>query len=856
MCLRLEAFNAGSTSSLEQVKPISQVSKALEIIENVQKISGDVWVNKHQCKRVADRFRAIGGGLSLDFCGGINMDYPAFDELLTVLRKGQVLVLKNVQWAGVKGVLTWTDNREAFKEIHEDLDTMKAKFPFEGFSGHFETTSGIERSVILAQDAEKDLEEMKGLPQSLDATEKPEAMDLEKVVKVVVEKSEPTEGKDHLPSYLKIDLSTIIIKDPVREQEILSKQESKETHGWAIVCEGSWLGCDFAVKVFKSDESNWNKDQLLKEAGALMELRHPHIIRFIGFAQDAKLCSVLMELMPERDLRHFMKQRPAGRPFTRSEELDIITQIAKGMLYLHTQGYVHGDLKCSNVLVKKYDDYIEVKIGDLRYAQKLESVGGSSEINLVRRPRWTPLEALDNYGGAKPSDDLLKQADVYSFAMTCYEVVTGKLPYQDVRDVALREQINAGVRPELPGDLQHSGLKGLIESCWDNDPNERPVFENICVILDFIRSSMPAATNKSSGIANVWNAFKQIPIVRGVLSGWLGGVRERAQAVEPNAQVPTTTWAGNLDKERGSEEGAIADAIIIPECLKIKPATLKKVRRIGSGSSAKVYEATWLGCTFAVKRINKFENSASISVLQQELDFLIQLRHPYIIQLVGFSIDEQERCSIVMEYMNGSLRDLINSRRKKKATASRTHSSQPVVLFEFHEAVGIITKLAQGMAFLHSRRVTHRDLKALNVLCQEHAGSIDVKIVDFGVSQYIAAASGVNTVLGVGTGFWRAPEIFPTGANRARESSVNLMAADVYSFAMTCYEILTGEVPFEEYGFTRTQYDEVVKGLRPTLPPHLDAGLKELLVQCWHDDPVQRPNFAEICTRLDTLAHC
>ncbi|KAG0591211.1 hypothetical protein KC19_1G158500 [Ceratodon purpureus] len=58
-----------------------------------------------------------------------------------------------------------TDNREAFKEIHEDLDTMKAKFLFDeaGVGGDFEHTTGHERSVILTNDAEKDLEEMKDL---------------------------------------------------------------------------------------------------------------------------------------------------------------------------------------------------------------------------------------------------------------------------------------------------------------------------------------------------------------------------------------------------------------------------------------------------------------------------------------------------------------------------------------------------------------------------------------------------------------------------------------------------------------------------------------------------------------------
>lgn len=59
----------------------------------------------------------------------------------------------------------------------------------------------------------------------------------------------------------------------------------------------------------------------------------------------------------------------------------------------------------------------------------------------------------------------------------------------------------------------------------------------------------------------------------------------------------------------------------------------------------------------------------------------------------------------------------------------------------------------------------------------------------------------MNALLGVGTGFWCAPEIFPTDVNRSRNGGINLTEADVYSIAMTSYEILTGGLPFEEYRY-------------------------------------------------------
>jgi serine/threonine protein kinase len=59
---------------------------------------------------------------------------------------------------------------------------------------------------------------------------------------------------------------------------------------------------------------------------------------------------------------------------------------------------------------------------------------------------------------------------------------------------------------------------------------------------------------------------------------------------------------------------------------------------------------------------------------------------------------------------------------------------------------------------------------------------------------------------------------------------------DVYSFAMTCYKVLTGNVPFD--GFLRLAiHDKIMEGVRPKLPPHIDTRLSNLIQMCWHTDP-------------------
>ena len=104
----------------------------------------------------------------------------------------------------------------------------------------------------------------------------------------------------------------------------------------------------------------------------------------------------------------------------------------------------------------------------------------------------------------------------------------------------------------------------------------------------------------------------------------------------------------------------------------------------------------------------------------------------------------------------------------------------------------------------------------------------------------------------MGTGFWRAPEILRLTKDKSIKP--DLKAADVYSFAMTCYEVLTGKKPFQDELFTgllkSNEYDKVIEGLRPKLHVNLDDHLTTLIKSCWAPDPECRPNFERICERL------
>jgi serine/threonine protein kinase len=150
------------------------------------------------------------------------------------------------------------------------------------------------------------------------------------------------------------------------------------------------------------------------------------------------------------------------------------------------------------------------------------------------------------------------------------------------------------------------------------------------------------------------------------------------------------------------------------------------------------------------------------------------------------------------------------------------------------DAEMLMYRIALGMDWLHSLNIVHRDLKASNVLMRKD-GNWASFVADFECS------IGV-----VGTGFWRAPEILQAckDKNVFKSPEIFTKQADIYSYGMTCYEILTGKLPFE--GRSMRDYDIVLNGGRPQLPEYIDDWARRLLNWCWQPNAANRPSFGDI----------
>ncbi|KDR78359.1 hypothetical protein GALMADRAFT_64814 [Galerina marginata CBS 339.88] len=159
------------------------------------------------------------------------------------------------------------------------------------------------------------------------------------------------------------------------------------------------------------------------------------------------------------------------REFPEVNRMSILHQVSVGMMYLHSQSIIHADLKAANILIG--DDH-KALICDFGLSQ-LKDQGKASQSN-SRVIQGTLSYMAPEYLEGDPID---YPADVYSFAMTSWQIHTGLVPFADVpRRTFYRWVIDKQNRPEYPNSMNKS-LWNLIQDCWQHEPAKRPTFPEI-----------------------------------------------------------------------------------------------------------------------------------------------------------------------------------------------------------------------------------------------------------------------------------------------------------------------------------------------------------------------------------------
>lgn len=282
--------------------------------------------------------------------------------------------------------------------------------------------------------------------------------------------------------------------------------------------------------------------------------------------------------------------------------------------------------------------------------------------------------------------------------------------------------------------------------------------------------------------------------------------------------------------EPGQTSESGSDSVKIPsdgsDDWEIDIRLLKFENKVASGSFGDLYKGTYCSQEVAIKVLKPENlNMDMVKEFSQEVFIMRKIRHKNVVQFIGACTRPPNLC-IVTEFMTrGSIYTFLHKQRGA---------------FKLPTLLKVAIDVSKGMSYLHQNNIIHRDLKTANLLMDEHGV---VKVGDFGVAR-VQAQTGVMTAE-TGTYRWMAPEVI--------EHKPYDHKADVFSFGIVLWELLTGEIPYAYLTPLQAAIGVVQQGLRPTIPKNTHPKLAELLEKCWQQDPTERPDFSEILDILKQL---
>lgn len=276
----------------------------------------------------------------------------------------------------------------------------------------------------------------------------------------------------------------------------------------------------------------------------------------------------------------------------------------------------------------------------------------------------------------------------------------------------------------------------------------------------------------------------------------------------------------------------------------------KRGRILGSGGFGSVYLCYDVdtGVELAVKQVQIYcqseEVSKEVKALQREIQLLQDISNPRIVQYYG-SQKQPSVLSIFMEYVpGGSVKDQIQEYGPLSENVTKRYTRQVI----------------EGLEFLHSSMIVHRDIKGANIL-RDHEGNI--KLTDFGaakrlsniaaktidksvppsslIRKYTDKSCSTKTI--TGTPYYMSPEIIE-GKNYGRK-------VDIWSLGCTVVEMMSGHPPWHEYEGVAAIF-KIATQPHPhyTLPTHASLSVRDFLMCCFARDPEERPSAKVLSSHM------
>mmetsp|Transcript_93611 Transcript_93611/g.180585 ORF Transcript_93611/g.180585 Transcript_93611/m.180585 type:complete len:627 (+) Transcript_93611:89-1969(+) len=276
------------------------------------------------------------------------------------------------------------------------------------------------------------------------------------------------------------------------------------------------------------------------------------------------------------------------------------------------------------------------------------------------------------------------------------------------------------------------------------------------------------------------------------------------------------------------------------ECSELNYGHEKK-DRLGAGGFGEVFRGTWADTKVAIKVV-KDKDPTDYDVMEfiLEIALLARLNHPNVMRFWRGTVElssGQRSLLMVTEFIErGGLSTLLHGHDGPKLPEALT----------LPQAIVLSLGIAHGMQYLHSCDVLHLDLKSPNVLI---AGNWTPKLCDFGLAKVKVARTedGYQTTLRGVSPVWAPPEMFDDEANSMTEK------ADVYSYGIVFFEVITRQLPFQEIAM-RELPQAKFEGVLPRIPREVPEDCAAFLRSCCSARPSVRPTMNRISAQLREFA--
>ncbi|KAG9041371.1 hypothetical protein FS837_012363 [Tulasnella sp. UAMH 9824] len=210
------------------------------------------------------------------------------------------------------------------------------------------------------------------------------------------------------------------------------------------------------------------------------KLNNPFVLRLYGWCKFDEETYLVSAWMQNGDVSRYLQ----GDSERHLKCIPLIVQIARGLVYLHNLDIMHGSLKPSNILI---NDKGEAVLSDFSLAKPATVGAKNTQVNpQVNVFRYQSPEVISD-------EPISKASDVYSWAMTALEIITGDPPFhtwtspgQLIMHIA-RNETPARSDYKSPVLDKYPEIWELFVQCWSREPTDRPTATKIVEVIEKVR---------------------------------------------------------------------------------------------------------------------------------------------------------------------------------------------------------------------------------------------------------------------------------------------------------------------------------------------------------------------------------